>query len=243
MSRARVHRAMIAIRLLALGYPEYGAILLCVSAWIAMLVLRAASGTHDALCHAVAPAPLLPLMGGLVLHWLMMLSAMMLPLQMGSLRRVAERSLWNRRHRNIGLVLIGYCLPWLIAGGATELILSLLFPTSRSVLLPAPAFLLAAAWQLTQAKRRTLIRCHPEPLLAPTGRKGDWHCLRFGMLLAGRCGMSCWALMLACTVSQHALWAMALTSFVVWTERVRPQMKLVWPAAVLALAALATGIQ
>ncbi|MGC1294538.1 MAG: hypothetical protein WA869_05810, partial [Alloacidobacterium sp.] len=90
MSRARVHRAMIAIRLLALGYPEYGAILLCVSAWIAMLVLRAASGTHDALCHAVAPAPLLPLMGGLVLHWLMMLSAMMLPLQMGSLRRVAE---------------------------------------------------------------------------------------------------------------------------------------------------------
>jgi hypothetical protein len=170
----------------------------------------------------------------------MMVAAMMFPAQMRSLRCVVARSLRKRQHWNIILVLIGYCVPWLAAGLTTELILDLsLFPHYAA--LPSVAFVVAAVWQLMPLKRRALIRCHPEPLMAPTGRKGDWDCLKFGMLLAGRCGVSCWALMVACTASRHALWALVLTSLVVWTERKRPEINLVWLAGVLALGALATS--
>jgi len=253
MISASVSRTAATVRLITREYPEYLAILLCASAWIEILALQRNGGM---LCHVASPldpaylsvTTLLGLaasgkhLATIALHWLLMVLAMMLPVQIASLRRLAGRSLWNRRYRNTALALIGYCLPWVAAGCAAELALSLL-PGPAREFLPAAALVVAAVWQLAPAKRRTLIRCHPEPLLAPTGWKGDRDCLKFGLLLARRCGMSCWAVMLACAANQHALWAMALASLVLWTERFRPQTKLAWSAAALTATAAVVVVQ
>jgi predicted metal-binding membrane protein len=172
-----------------------------------------------------------------ILHWILMVCAMMLPTLLGSLRLVAERSLWQRRNRAMILVLIGYGLPWLLLGTVSEILKSSTPVRFTSPLLIA-SLIIAAAWQFSPVKRRTLIRCHLEPLIPPVGCKADRGCVRYGFFLAIRCGASCWALMLACVMTEHALWAMALISIIIWIERSRPNWTLRMIPA-LAIAALA----
>ncbi len=171
------------------------------------------------------------------LHWLIMIPAMMAPTLLGSMRVVAERSLWSRRHRAMALVLLGYAAPWIVFGLLVEASIAIA-PASVTRPLLAGSLLAAAVWQLMPLKQRSLVYCHREPILAPSGLRADWACVRYGFLLAGRCGTSCWALMITCAAAGHALWAIVLITGVVWVERFWPGFPLRWSSAVLCCAAL-----
>jgi Predicted metal-binding integral membrane protein (DUF2182) len=247
-----LRQACIGAQLLEIEYPEFWVILLCAAAWCALLSMRMMHGTYGAACtmdggmtgtgvpmrgvssRAVA---LLEGMRMPALHWLIMIPAMMAPTLLGSMRVVAERSLWSRRHRAMALVLLGYAVPWLVFGLAVEALIAIV-PTRIAPFLLAGSLLAAAVWQLMPLKRRSLVYCHREPILAPSGLRADWACLRYGLLLAGRCGTSCWALMITCAAAGHALWAIVLITAVVWVERFWPGVPLRWSCGALCCAAL-----
>jgi hypothetical protein len=249
----RLQRIRAAVVLLSVEYPEYWVILLCVLAWASLLRIQLEGTRQQDLCafhggmnpsssaiyatSSRAISALLLSLSNSAVHWLLMLSAMMLPLLLGSLRGVIARSLWPRRHRAISFVLIGYAIPWLVFGLGLEFALAATSPGVAQFLLVG-CLLFAAAWQLTSAKRRNLIRCHPEAILAPTGWKADRACLQYGLVLAGRCWLNCWALMIACGAGGHAFWATLVITAVVWTERFRPAIAPRWSAAALGGAAL-----
>jgi predicted metal-binding membrane protein len=176
------------------------------------------------------------------IDWLVMVVAMMLPVVLGSARVVAARSLWGRRHRAIGGFLIGYLGVWLAVGfavAAAGLAVVHLVGETPSVV-SAAGFLVAAAWQLTAFKQRALRSCHRKPILALRGWAADEDCIRYGLFIGSRCVFSCWALMLACTLSGHSIISMAGVSFLAVSERYtfRPDRALsIWVLGGLALVA------
>jgi len=236
------------VQLFIVEYPEYWIVLLCVFAWVALLgpwkQLREGScATHGGihLGSIASSAPLVwrswPVLSATGLHWLCMFFAMMVPTILGGLRLAASRSLWSRRHLAISLALIGYTAPWVVFGLTLEFAWALVPPRWSSVLLVASLFL-AAAWQLTWTKRRGLVRCHRDAILAPSGWRADWTCLRYGFLLVRGCLQTCWALMIACTAAGHALWVVVLITAVMWAERFLRVPRLQWSAGALSAAAL-----
>jgi Predicted metal-binding integral membrane protein (DUF2182) len=247
-----LRQVRIGAQLLEIEYPEFWVILLCAAAWLALLSMRMMHGTYGIVCamdggmagtsipmrgvssRAVA---LLEMMRMPALHWLIMIPAMMAPTLLSSMRVVAGRSLWSRRHRAMAVVLLGYAAPWIVFGLAVEALIAIA-PTGIAPCLLAVSLLAAAVWQLVPLKQRSLVYCHREPILAPSGLRADWACLRYGLLLAGRCGTSCWALMITCAAAGHALWITVLITAVVWAERFRPGLPLRWSSAALCCAAL-----
>jgi len=109
----------------------------------------------------------------------------------------------------------------------------------------AAVLAIAAAWQLTSAKRRALNACHLPSPLPPRGWRASAGVARFGLRNGGACVGSCWAAMLAMAVvpSSHLLWMASLTGFVV-TEKLsrRPRHATARGAALLAATALAAAV-
>jgi hypothetical protein len=226
-----------ALRWLLVEYPELWALWLCLAAWLSLTLgstgIMHAHGRMHTMVSPDGQSLSFPQLLGMVFSWALMVAAMMIPLQVGSLRRVAGRSLWFRRHRHVWLVLLGYAIPWIAVGVTADLIFNRI-PERFALSLEIAALFVAALWQIVPLKRSALIRCYLEPVLAPTGGKGDRDCLVYGLRLAIRCGITCWALMLACLATQHPLWEMVLISAVVWMERMWPQVSLIWSAGILA---------
>ena len=195
-------------------HPEWWSLAICAGAWGWLLRMS----VHWQHVHA-------PMQ-----HWLAMTLAMMLPMALAPIRMTAERSLWRRRNRAMLLFLVGYVGLWMIFG----LVVS---PISFKFAGPI-AFVVAGCWQLTKAKRIALAACHRTAPLAPYGWRADRDCVRYGLLIGTRCIVSCWALMLACALSGHALFATILGTAIGLVERYtyRPNMRLL--AAALFAAAL-----
>lgn len=241
-------------QLVAIQYPEYWVAVLSCIAWIALLGISLGSRSVGVLCPAHGEMAALNMrsrmnggleqfsgIGWLSWHWLLMLGAMMLPPVLDALKGAARRSLWFRRQRTIALVLLGYLTLWAVCGMLMEI-----FWRSASAIvansLLAYTLVIAAVWQMTPVKKWGLSGCHAEALLVPSGWRADCSCLRFGLMLATRCCVSCWLLMLACAASGHALWVTLLITCVMWTERFRPRAWLGWSALALSGAALVTWI-
>src|SRR5260370_22744622 len=55
-------------------------------------------------------------MGANFLHWMVMVVAMMLPIQIQGVRRTAEQSLWSRRGRPVAGDPTGYVSGWAVVG-------------------------------------------------------------------------------------------------------------------------------
>lgn len=180
---------------LAWRHPEWWALALSAGAWALMLRPHA---------HHI---------DGPLTHWLLMTIGMMLPMVVMPMRAAAERSLWSRRHRAITGFLVGYLACWLAIGVATSMV------SVRHELAGGIAFAVAGAWQLTRRKRMALTGCHRVMPLAPRGWRADRDCVLFGAHIGTRCVISCWALMLACFFSGHALLAMAGITAVCLIER------------------------
>jgi hypothetical protein len=248
----RLRRLRLWVALLSVEYPECWVVFLSVLAWAILLKLALGESAgpmcsmHDGIYRApIASSTIFDgrvvtfcqHFGTFIVHWLPMLLAMMVPPLLGSLRLVAGRSLWSRRHRAMALVLIGYVMLWTVFGLGSELLRQAI-PSRFERGSLAGSFLLAALWQLTSLKRRHLIQCHRDPILAPSGWRADGACLRYGCVLAARCGLSCWALMAACTASGHAFWTAVLITSVVWAERFRPALSPRYSSGALVTGAL-----
>jgi predicted metal-binding membrane protein len=139
------------------------------------------------------------------LSWCLMVMAMMAPLMLEPLRWLAFQSFRHRRHKAIFLFLIGFLLPWMIAGVAAVWLRTL---DGNNPLLAPVTFVLAALWVLVPVRRHALVFCHRTVPLAPSGWNADRDCLRYSLLIGASCIVTCGFLMLACALTGHNLVAM-----------------------------------
>ena len=152
-------------------------------------------------------------------HWTLMVLAMMLPVVAPYARRVAFGSLWRRRHRATAWFVLGYLAIWLAIGAALIGIASVLGrPPAWPVI---PILLLgAAAWQVSQPRRRVLRRCGALPPGALTGWRADRDSAANGFRYGVRCVFVCGPAM-AATAMSGSLILMAGVSVLFLSERAR----------------------
>jgi predicted metal-binding membrane protein len=184
---------------------------------------------------------------GALAHWTLMAVAMMGPVALPAVRHVGLNSIRSRREWAMALYFAVYVAVW-VAFGAVALtgdgVVRAHFGIHGDVLLPI-ALVVAAAWQLTRAKRRALFRCHKTVPLPPAGRRANFACVHFALAQGWRCVVSCWPLMIVMAVGGHSgvAWMTLLTALILIEELTFVGRRLMWPsAAALALAALLLAI-
>lgn len=153
-------------------------------------------------------------------HWMLMVAAMMLPLQIDKIRFTAERSLWSRRHRACAGYLLGYLAVW----GSIGVPLSWAFTRFHIAhridwrLGAAIGFLAAATWLLSPWKPVAARMCHRTRTLSARGWEAERDCLSFGWLAGRGCAFNCWPLMLVCWLSAHNFIPMVFSFAMAWTD-------------------------
>jgi hypothetical protein len=154
-------------------------------------------------------------------HWMLMVTAMMLPLQIQGVRLTAERSLWTRRHRAILGFLLGYLSVWALAGAPLSWAATVLAIPSRVGWMEGAAigFLVETAWLISPWKRIAALMCHRTLPLSPAGWRADRDCLGYGWIAGCGCALNCWPLMLVCVLSGHSFIAMILGFGLAWADR------------------------
>jgi predicted metal-binding membrane protein len=208
-----------ALRRAAWERPEWWALATAAGAWAFMLPHAIQHGAH-ARHHVMTPLAEL-------VHWLLMIIAMMVPLMTDAVRFVAFRSLALRRHRAIATFLLGYLGVWLACGLPVVALRRAAF--THNHLAAAIAFLAAAGWTLSNCHQRAVKACHYQGPLAPYGWPATRDGVRYGARLGVACVVSCWPLMLACTLTGHSVIAMLATGAIGAWERLsfRPPYRLV----------------
>ncbi len=243
------------VRAWARWHPEWWALTLSALAWLEILGLTFARPGDGSEHGAMATMPGMTMgarpgsagaatigAGALGL-WMLMVAAMMLPLAIGPLRTVAERSLWRRRQRAIVEYLVGFAGVWTIAGIAllsvrATLIASGSMPVGTSAPVLAGGLALAAAWQLTPYKRRALRACHRPVPLAPSGARAVRDCVAYGASGACSCLVSCGVAMGALVIGGSSLAPMLAVSAVAIAECYAVRQHARASTAALALVAL-----
>ena len=220
-------------------HPEWWTIAISVVAWLAILaqpLIATRQATHDHSHHHTMSHGL-PALSSVAFAWMLMVVAMMFPMILESIRILAARSLWKRRHRAILGFLTGYLALWTLFGIAATFAISALQAQVQLESTHAAALGLGVAivWQLMPAKRRAILGCHRLRPIVATGWRADRDCLRTGWMIGVSCLVSCWALMLACILSGHSLPVMFFAMAVSWTERhrARPNQRLLCSGLVL----------
>ena len=155
----------------------------------------------------------------LLLSWLLMLCAMMLPLLHSPLAAVRARSRPGRRIQAMVTFLAAYAAAWTLAFvpiAATAAVLILAAPFEAAA--PVAALCIAVAWQATTIKARCREGCRlGPPLPLHTSDPGSLH---HGFATAKACVGSCWALMaLPLFFGEAHLLAMAAVAMVMLDER------------------------
>lgn len=159
------------------------------------------------------------------LDWLVMLVAMMPPLLTPIVSHLAARSFVGRRNRTIGLFLAGYGTIWIAMAGLASLLL--LAVRGLSAGLGAGALIgpigcaAAAIWQLSDAKRRALNRCHGKVALRVRGWAADRDALDFGLKHGLRCAQACAPTMFLPMLGSHGLVASVVIFLILLGERTR----------------------
>jgi predicted metal-binding membrane protein len=155
-----------------------------------------------------------------VAGWIPMTIAMMGPAAIPAIRHVCDSSLRWRRSRAAFEFVVVYLATWAAVGAAALSVASRLTP-SRVTL--AVALVVAAVWQLTPQKRRSLWNCHRAVPLPATGTRATLGCAHFALVHGRACVGSCWAVMatMAVVPGGHFLLAAALTPVVLHERRAR----------------------
>ncbi len=189
-------------------FPEFWMLAACALAWFA-LAAQAGVHVHDAGAFATWR------------HWMLMVMAMMLPLQVQGVRFTAERSLWRRRQRAILGFLLGYLSVWALAGAALSwTVIGLALPRQSGWMEGAAiGFLVEAVWLISPWKQTAARMCHRTLPLSPAGWRADRDCWLYGWTAGYGCALNCWPLMLLCWLSGHSLIAMVLGFGLGWTDR------------------------
>lgn len=197
-----------ALQYLSGRFPEFWMLAISALAWIA---LAAQTQVHVHYAGAATNWR----------HWMLMVTAMMLPLQIPGVRLTAERSLWPRRQRAILGFLLGYLSVWVLAGAALSWTV-VVFAIPRQVGWMggvAIGFFVEALWLISPWKRIAASMCHRIVPLSPAGWRADKDCLWYGWTSGYGCALNCWPLMLLCWLSGHSLIAMVLGFGLGWADR------------------------
>jgi predicted metal-binding membrane protein len=207
-------------------HPEWWAVALAAGAW---LVIFAGAGVTEHRAHLAAP------LGDAITHWTLMMVAAMVPTLIDPIREVAGRSFWHRRHRAVAVFLAGYMSIWILFGIVVTVLVAWLPIAGRRDLVPI-TLVIAAAWQLSPLKWRSVMACHRRIALAPSGWPATRDCLRQGWAIGWPCVVACGPMMAACALV-HDVGLMAAIAAIGWFERAafRPRPY----AAAAALASLA----
>jgi len=178
-----------------------------------------------------------------MVDWGLMALAMVPVLAVPMVRFVAARSFAERRTRAVSEFLMGSLAVWMVAGVVLLPVLVMgALPDATHATAAAAAFGLAALWQVAPPKRAALERCHRTTALTANGWRADRDCVVLGAESAIHCVISCWAMMLACAVSQHSLAALLLVQGITMHERATQAPVPSRYALLLALCAVAAAI-
>jgi predicted metal-binding membrane protein len=223
---------MTALRRVRWHHPELEAVVGAGGAWLLLLAPVVGGETVSAI-HDRAHASV-PLLAG-ALAWLLMVIAMMIPTTLAAARYVGLTALWRRRRLTVVEFLAAYVAAW-GAFGAIALPVAAIAPhalgTSEESVL-AGVLAVAAAWELTPWKWRSVRSCHRHEPLPPAGRRAHAACIASGIRYGARCMGACWPAMAAMAVAGHArLGLMALLTVVLTAEKLSLQpARLARPAA------------
>jgi len=193
-------------------HPELWTVAASAGAWV-ILAARARGHVHyeHLYAHAVQNWQ----------HWMIMVAAMMLPLQIRGIRLTAERSLWSRRHRAVLGYLLGYLFVWGFSGVPLAWGFSTLGISHRISWMDGAAvgFLVLAAWLVSPWKKLAARMCDRSVPLSPTGWRADRDCLTYGCVAGYTCALNCWPLMLVCWLSAHSFITMIVGFGLGWIDR------------------------
>ncbi|MGH3697309.1 MAG: DUF2182 domain-containing protein [Pseudonocardiaceae bacterium] len=205
--------ALLRVRQAARHHPEYGAVLVVVAAWVAVVGFHAGpadlapAGHH----HGVPAQPSVP---ATLPMWTVMCLAMMVPAALPAVRHVGTNSLRWRQQRAIAEFLAGYLGVWVVFGVATLSALALLHGRVPSDVVLAAALGAAAGWQLLPYQRYFLRACHRTVPLPPRGWRAAAGCVHFGFRHGRACLGVCGPIMIvmAVVIHQSVLWMAVLTA-------------------------------
>jgi predicted metal-binding membrane protein len=217
---AAVARFVPAARDALWAHPEWWLVSLGIAGWIATLRTGLAQAGHQQHHRADVAADL-----GM---WLVMVTAMMLPVIVFQAREVAFRSFAGRRHRAIAVFFAGYLAPWAAFAVAAAALRPL--PWSHSPWTVAALCVAAAAWAATPVRNRAMTVLYGfTPAIAPDGWQATRDCGAAGVTVGSWCVVSCWPLMLACAFSGHDLAIVTAGGAIALIESrsFRPPVKLV----------------
>lgn len=172
---------------------------------------------------------------GEAVHWILMVTAMMLPLLVVPIRQVAFRSYYWRQGKAIAAFLAGYAAVWMFTGmlcgwlfliiGVAELV--------PAFVAASIALLAAAIWQILPFRAAAMRKCHRTVALTPRGLAADLDCIRFGLSHGVACVAVCLPLMLAIMISMPGVTAAVVLALLLYFERAYQPVNRFIPAIML----------
>jgi predicted metal-binding membrane protein len=195
-------------------------------------------GAHDAMPAAAPP------LASTWLWWTVMSVAMMFPVAAAGARRIAQASLWRRRHIAMAEFLVGYLAVWALIGLVAVWVVSMVWPHGAPRYTVAAALLVAAVWQVTPIRRRVLRRCRGPAFVNVRGWQSDRDCSMEGVKYGRRCVVTCGPVMAVMALG-HSLLLMACLVVMMMTERARgpnPAQRAGRPLEAVCLVALAGAV-
>ncbi|MEU4195419.1 DUF2182 domain-containing protein [Kribbella sp. NPDC026611] len=202
--------------------PEWPFALVVAAAWTAVVAGVGVHTEHAQMHdhhpgHSMQASPM-PWLPAALLGWTVMSVAMMAPIALPAVRHVGLNSIRSRRRWAMSIYFATYVAIWVVVGVVASAVAEAIKIDNRTLL--AVLLVVAAGWQLTSIKRRSLNRCWRTVALPPVGRRADAACARFAWRQALRCLTSCWALMAVMAAVQQAavVWMIALTALIATEE-------------------------
>ena len=185
------------------------ALLCCGAAW-AYLVVHAQTHASHVMSAEIE-----------LVHWIAMVIAMMFPLLREPIRRVQFRSFPERRASATLLFLGGYLAVWAMAGLPVVWLRGQSWAQHPAA--AAIAFAVTAAWTLSRWHTVGMRACHATRPLSPYGWRARGDVMAYGARIGGACLTTCWPLMVACTLTGHAMVAMVACLAVGMIDRLAPR--------------------
>lgn len=167
------------------------------------------------------------IISGLMMGWIIMVLAMMLPKLISPIEHVYLKSLKRKRLSSILLFIIGYVLVWTIVGLFMNLVITILTNKMPGSYIPAVVIGgIALVWQFSPIKQRFLNLGHDHRAIEAFGWSASKDACRFGMEHGIWCFGSGWALMwFPMLLPQGHNLAMLLVMFIMVSEHMeRPQI-------------------
>ncbi|OZG74119.1 hypothetical protein BTA51_09825 [Hahella sp. CCB-MM4] len=206
------------------AHPYWWLFMLSGLSWAYLISAELSSSAHS---HHHMPTTSVAVFSASLSAWLIMVTAMMLPMLSGSVSLVKLMMPRYQHLRLMPLLVFGYAVVWLIAGGMIEILRAFLLQIPfihHELIAQFPvgslSFLAAAVWSSTSSRRKAVFACsNGIPL-----RINGWHAYRdtihFGLIKGLNCVKGCLHVMLALLIAGHDLWIMMIVTVVLIYERV-----------------------